>query len=152
MERDDVLIQIRIVVATAIVVFDYIFERCQATVVHVRSAPAYVAQGWGFECALVIGLGGDGCPAFILQRALAPGYAGVVKHLVGESRTSMTGIASCFIAKQAQTFEFKVAERARPSPKKKIEVAVFGADGAHIAGQRICQRLASQATISRVLM
>src|SRR5437763_13894270 len=110
MERDDVLVQIRIVVATAIVVFDYVFERRQASVVHVRSAAAYVAQGWSLECAFMVGLAGDGCAAFILQRALAPGYDGVVKHLVGEPRASMTGIASCFIAKQAHTFELKVAE------------------------------------------
>src|SRR5215831_292129 len=79
MKWDNVLIEVGVVVAATIVKLDNLFKRCQASIVHVRSALPDFPQARSLECAFVIGFTGDGCPALVLERAATPGHAGVVE-------------------------------------------------------------------------
>src|SRR5436305_11996902 len=74
-ERSDVLIQVGVLVAASIVVFDYVFEGCQTSIVHIRAASPDITQGRSLECAFVVRLAGDACASFILQCVVAPGDA-----------------------------------------------------------------------------
>src|SRR5579872_2082382 len=92
MQRDNVLVEVGIGIAAAIIELHHIFKRRQAAVVHVRTAPSYFAQSGRLECASVVGLAGDGGAALvfkltikttIVELTIAPGHSGVVEGFVG---------------------------------------------------------------------
>src|SRR5258708_4015225 len=101
MKRNNVLIEVGILFAATIVIIDYVFQRCQASIVHVRSALPDFTQGRSLECAFMIGLTGDGRPAFILQGPFIPGHASVMKGFVHELSARMAKIASRLAPKKA---------------------------------------------------
>src|SRR5262245_16697777 len=92
-QRGDGTVQVRVLVAAAIVIIDDFLQSRQAAAVHIRGRESDIAQRWRLESATVRVFIGDGESAQI-SRPLAPAYPGVVEALVGKIGAGMTAPAA----------------------------------------------------------
>src|SRR5206468_12826426 len=93
-KRQEDSIESRIRVAALVVILQYLFQRCDAAVMHVWRGAGDLAQRRRLERAAIFWAGGNGEPALIRQPSIAPSDARVVKALVGKCRAAVTPCAS----------------------------------------------------------
>src|SRR5690242_1191771 len=98
MQGPDLGIELRIRAAPAVVALNYVLERREAAVVHVRRLARAPPQRRGLERAAILGTTRDCEPALIGKTTVARSHAGVVEALVSEIRSDMAGYAVALTA------------------------------------------------------
>src|SRR5690348_6395233 len=120
MQRPNILVQVRIRVAAAIVVIDDFFERRETSVVHIRSGARGLAEGGNLEGSLA--------GAWIGERAIAPRNPGAVERFVAEVRPGMAENAARFASEQRQTLFFQLIQRVLVSGGVAVKARISGTD------------------------
>src|SRR6185369_1426737 len=120
-------IQVWIPVAAAVVIFDHVFERRQAAIVHVRRRARNLAQGGSFEIALT--------RAKVGEVAVAPGDAGVVEPLIAEIRADVAGDAVALAAEDLESRLLPGRKRGSVAVDEAVERRIAGENRADEAGQ-----------------
>src|SRR5689334_3001239 len=95
MQRVKLRVQLRIPIAAAIVVFDYVVEARHTAVVHIWRGPRDLAQSWCFEIPVTC--------AGVRERAVAPRDTRIMQPLVREIRPHVAGGAVRLPAEQLQS-------------------------------------------------
>ena len=141
MERMNLGIDVWVRPPAVVVEVDDGVERGQAAIVHVRCGARDLTQSGRFERAAILLVSGNAEAAIISEAPVAPGDAGVVKLLVGEVRSHVTGGAIATSAEHLQAQLLLGRESRAVAVHVTVNWRVAGQDRSHVARQGAGDRL-----------